>query len=138
MTWEATASVATVPLHLELSRPFVDIEFDRPEATTRTARFWADTGGGGLLFAWPLVLDLGLEAAASFDDEGHRLTPVSPPPARVGLTPLNVTGARAFALVGRRTQAPGVEAEGLLPGHVLMRHHVVFDYPNREFAITPL
>jgi len=49
---------------------------------------------------------------------------------------LNVDGARASILLGKKTILPGVEAEGLFPAHLLRRYHVIFDYPGGKFTLA--
>jgi predicted aspartyl protease len=129
-------SSATVPLLVELNRPFVDLQFSRPDGSQRTARFWVDTGGGGFLFVEPLARDLGLKFGDEVKAEGERMSPTTAPPTRIGGMQLNVEGTRAIILLGKRTMNPGVEAEGLLPAHLLRRYHVVFDYPGKKFTIA--
>lgn len=45
---------------------------------------------------------------------------------------LNLTGCHAVIV----DPLPGMPIEGMLPGHVLRNHDVVFDYPNYTFTIS--
>jgi predicted aspartyl protease len=128
---------ATVPLHFENNRPHIDLEFTRPDGTLRRARFILDTGGGGFLMAESLARDIGLKPSGpEFKAEGKRMAPASPPPAKVGGMPLGLEKARALILLGQNYVIEGDPAEGMFPGHVLKRYHVVFDYPAGQFTLA--
>ena len=126
----------TVPLVVEMNRPFIDLEFRRSDGSTRKARFWVDTGGGGFIVTERLARDLGLEFGEVVDEGGARFAATKPPSASVGGMPLNLDRARVLIQLGTKTIAPGVGADGVLPGHVLMRYQVVFDYPGRRFTLA--
>lgn len=130
----------TVPLVLEGNRPFVDITFHRPGGSMRSARFLVDSGGGGFLIAEPLARDLGLHWGETTREEGREFaTPTTPPKAFVGDFPLDLDGKRVLVVIGTDNilphAAPG-HAEGMFPGHLLARYHVVFDYPNGTFTLA--
>ena len=127
---------STVPLHVEFNRPFIDLEFSRPDGSPRKARFWVDTGGGGFLFCEALARDIGMKFGAEVHEEGERSAPTMPPRTSLGKMALNVDGARASILLGKKTILPGVEAEGLFPAHLLRRYHVIFDYPGGKFTLA--
>ncbi|HKP14353.1 MAG TPA: retropepsin-like aspartic protease, partial [Blastocatellia bacterium] len=126
----------TVPLAVEFNRPFIDLEFTRPDGSPRKARFWVDTGGGAFIMVEPLARELGLEMGQIINEGGQRFAAVKPPKASLGGMPLNLEGARASVAIGQKTMMPGVAAEGLFPAHVLMRYHVVFDYPGHRFTLA--
>jgi predicted aspartyl protease len=126
----------TVPLVIEFNRPFVDLEFTRPDGSARNARFWVDTGGGGFILVEPLARELGLEMGQEMAEGGERFAVIKPPATRIGGMSLNLEGARASVVIGKKTMMPGVAAEGLLPGHVLKRYHVIFDYPGHRFTLA--
>src|SRR4029079_1078868 len=67
---------ATVPLHVEGNRPFVDVTFHRADGTTRAARFLVDSGGGAFLIVEPLARDLGLTWGATTREEGSEFARV--------------------------------------------------------------
>jgi len=127
---------ATVPLYVENNRPFVDLEFTRPNGTIRKARFWVDTGGGGFIMVEPLARELGLKLGTVTSEGDSQFASTETPVVHIGRMRLNLEGARAIVAIGQSKMMPGVPAEGLLPGHVLMRYHVVFDYPGRKFQIA--
>jgi predicted aspartyl protease len=126
----------TVPLVVEFNRPFVDLEFTRPDGGPRKARFWVDTGGGAFIMVEPLARELALELGPEMAEGGQRFAMTKPPKASLGRMPLNLEGARALVALGQKTMMPGVAAEGMLPAHVLMRYHVVFDYPGHRFTVA--
>ena len=127
---------ATVPLYVESNRPFIDLEFTRPDKSIRKARFWVDTGGGGFIMVEPLARDLGLKFGSVMSEGGSQFATTDSPVARIGNVSLNLEGARTMVAIGESSMMPGVPAEGLLPGHVLMRYHIVFDYPGGKFTIS--
>jgi predicted aspartyl protease len=133
---EAQKPSATVPLFIENNRPFIDIEFIRPDGSTRKARFWVDTGGGGFIIVEPLARELGLKFGTVMSEGGSKFASTEPPVARIGGMPLDLDKANTIIAIGQSSMMPGIPAEGLLPGHVLMRYHVVFDYPGRKFVIA--
>lgn len=137
---EVPSDQVTVPLHVEGNRPFVDVTFQRPDGTTRSARFLVDSGGGGFLIVEPLARDLGLAWGETVREEGAEFASVSEPPrAFVGAFPLDLVPSRVAVVIGTdtilRPVAPG-HAEGMFPGHLLARYHVVFDYPNGTFTLA--
>ncbi len=127
----------TVPIHLEDNRVFVDLTFIRPDGTARKARFWVDTGGGSFLMTESLGRDLGIDLSVDVRQDGKsRFVIVKPPDVRLGDMPLNLKDARTMVTLGAKDLQPGIDAEGLLPGHVLQRYQVVFDYPARQFTLA--
>ncbi len=137
---EPAAGQVTVPLLVEGNRPFVDVTFRRPDGSLRDARFLIDSGGGGFLIVEPLARDLGLAWGETMREEGSEFAPVTAPPqAFVGEFPLELDARRVAVVIGAesilRPAAPG-HAEGMLPGHVLARYHVVFDYPKGTFTLA--
>ncbi len=130
----------TVPLFVEGNRPFVDVSFRRPDGSMRSARFLVDTGGGGFLIVESLARDLGLKWGKAMLEEGRKFARAKVrPTAFVGGFPLALDADRVLVLVGTDNMlpsgAPG-HADGLLPGHVLARYHVVFDYPSATFTLA--
>ena len=121
----------TVPLHVEGNRPFVEVTFRKPDGSTHAARFLVDSGGGGFLIVEPLARDLGLAMGETMREEGQTFAKVtSPVQASVGSLPLELDPERVLVLVGKDNflppAAPG-RADGMLPGHVLARYHVVLE-----------
>jgi predicted aspartyl protease len=136
----ASSDRATVPLHVEGNRPFVDLTFRRADGTTRTARFLVDSGGGGFLIVEPLAKELGLTLAETETEEGETFAPVtSSVQVSIGSVALTLDPSRVLVLVGKTNMlppaAPG-HADGMLPGHVLAQYHVIFDYPKGTFTIA--
>lgn len=126
-------------MRIDGSRPFVELTFRKPDGSDRLARFWLDTGGGAFVLAETLARDLGLELGAPFSEEGMELAETSRPITAVGDFLLDLVGAHVLTAIGVENLVPPVapgHAEGLFPGHVLARHHVVFDYPAGQFTIA--
>jgi Aspartyl protease len=127
-----------VPFHLTDNRVFIDLTLLRVDGTARTARFWVDTGGGSFLIAEPLARELGLDVAGEVsEEEGERFVSIkSPPPVYLGKMAVDMKDVRAAVMIGKKTVQAGIDAEGMLPGHLLARYQVVIDYPRREFTLA--
>ena len=99
-----------------------------------------DTGGGGFLITEPLARELGFTMGAASREEGQAYAPVtSLVTARVGTFSLTLNPQRIFVVMGRDNVLPSTNAghaEGMIPGHVLSRYHVVFDYPAATFTLA--
>jgi predicted aspartyl protease len=133
----AAAQSATVPLILEGNVPMIDVEFVRPDGSTTTGRFVVDSGGGAFILSEKLANAIGLKpsSAARNTSEGG-FAPAPAPQARVGGMPLDLKDARVLIQTGGESFNPRDAAEGLFPGHVLERYHVIFDYPARKFTLA--
>jgi predicted aspartyl protease len=131
---------ATVPLIVEKNRPFVELTFRRPDGSKRTARFLVDSGGGGFGMVEPLARDLGLKWGPTQQEEGKTLALITDPvKVYIGDFPLELNPKRVGVTIGVDTilsKDQYTRTEGLLPGHVLAKYHVVFDYPNGKFTIA--
>lgn len=121
---------------VERDRLFVDLTIEGP-VDARAARFWIDSGGGGFVICEPLAAEVGLQPVAdAFDAQGHRLAPTTAPTVRLSGTTLDLDRARCFIDVGRSSPNDLVEAEGILPGHVLSRYRVTLDYPDGQIVLN--
>jgi hypothetical protein len=130
----------TVPLIIEGNRPYIDLTFRRADGSTRTARFVVDSGGGGFILLEKLARDIGVTWGKTSREEGSEFgVAASPPAAFLGNFPLDLTPNRVIVIIGEDNVvpkgAPG-HAEGLFPGHLLAKYHVVFDYPAGQFTLA--
>jgi predicted aspartyl protease len=135
-----TVDHVTVPLRVEGNRPYISVTFRRADGSSRAARFLVDSGGGGFILTERLAQDIGLKWGKAQHEDGEDFAAAdSPPLAFVGRMPLNLNPQRVVVLMHKDNVvpkgAPG-HAEGLLPGHVLARYHVVFDYPKKQFTLA--
>ena len=134
------ADQVTVPLHVESNRPFVDVTLRRPDGSTRSARFLVDSGGGSFLLIESLARELGLQWGKTEHEEGAEFGYASAPPsASLGGFPLELDPQRVAVMIGADSVLPPqaqARAEGMFPGHLLARYHVVFDYPAGTFTIA--
>jgi hypothetical protein len=136
----AQVNQATVPLILEGNRPFVEVTFRKADGSERAARFLVDSGGGAFIIAEPLARDIGLTWGESQKEEGKEFAIATTlPTASVGGVALELNPQRVAVLLAADNilpaAAPG-KAEGMFPGHVLARYHVIFDYPKGEFTLA--
>jgi len=130
----------TVPLHVEGNRPFIDVTFRKPDGSKRSARFLVDSGGGGFLIAEPIARELGLTLGEAVSEGDAKLAQVtSPVQAFVGDLPLELDPKRILVMIGKDRLLPPAAPErgdGMFPGHVLARYHVVFDYLEKKFTLA--
>lgn len=130
----------TVPLLIEKNRPFVELTFRRPDGSKRTARFLIDSGGGGFGLVEPLARELGLKWGPTQQEEGKTFGLITDPvKVYIGDFPLELNPKRIGVTIGEDSILSKDQytlTEGLLPGHVLAKYHVVFDYPSGKFTIA--
>lgn len=123
---------------LEMGSPVVTLTLRAKDGTERPTRFLVDTGGGALMLTEAAALELGLsvrrEEAAN--EEGMRFAPMETPRVEIGGFALDLEQARCAAVLDSHTIMHGSTPEGFLPGHVLARHHVIFDYPGGRFTMA--
>jgi len=128
----------TVPLIVEGNRPFIELTLEGPKGR-RTARFLVDSGGGAFGMTETLVRDLGLTWGTPFTEEGHQIAVLtSAPKAFVGAFPLALNPERVGVDLGVQSILPDAapRADGMFPGALLARYHVIFDYPAGTFTIA--
>ena len=130
----------TVPLLVDKNRPYVELTFERPDGSKRKARFLVDSAGGGFSLTESLARDLGLKWGATMREEDTEYALITDPvKASIGDLPLELNPKMVGVVLGRdtiRPQGNGPRQDGTLPGHVLAKYHVVFDYPNGKFTIA--
>jgi hypothetical protein len=134
------AEQATVPLLVEGNRPYIDVIFRRADGSQRSARLLIDSGGGDFLLTGSIARDLGLKLGKTFREDGEEFAEVQEPPrVFVGDFSLELNPTRVTVEIGVENMvpkgAPG-HADGLLPGHVLAKYHVIFDYPGGKFTVA--
>ncbi len=130
----------TVPMLVEGNRPFIDLVFRRPDGSSRPARFLVDSGGGGFIVTEKLARDIGVTWGKTSREDGSEFGPaLVTPAAAVGDLSLDLDPRRVFVMIGQDSilpkQAPG-HADGMFPGHLLAKYHVVFDYPGGQFTLA--
>jgi len=131
----------TVPLLVQGNRPYVELTLLRADGSKRTARFLVDSGGGGFGLVEPLARDLGLTWGETQSEEGHDFAILKQlPKAFIGDIALDLDPSRSGVAIGVDSILPkSVGApvnEGMLPGYILAKYHVIFDYPKGQFTIA--
>lgn len=128
---------ATVPMDATNNASIVELTFQKKDGTPRTARFVVDTGGGAFILAEPLANDIGVERTGPVEkgDEGT-FAPLAAPAVRLGDMPIDLTGVFTVAQIGSARFNSRDEAEGLVPGRLLRKYHVIFDYPAKTFTMA--
>lgn len=133
----AAASTVTVPMQVELNRPYIDVTVTGPDGQHATAHAFVDTGGGGLLFSAGLARRLGLKATGEPEhDDGATLAPTSVPALGIGGKPLELADAHAFIVADAPGTLHHTDAEMMLPGRFLRKYVVVLDYPAHAFTLA--
>ncbi len=129
--------VATVPFVLDHNRLMVEVEFVRPDGTTRRAQAWLDTGNQHLGLGEKLARDLGFDLTPLERAKPREVAELEGPAPRVRLggLELDMTGIKAGVHTGVAIR-PGVTAELNLPASALRRDHVVVDYPARRLTVA--
>jgi hypothetical protein len=130
----------TVPLKVEGNRPLVELTLVGANGTPKKATFLVDSGGGGFILVESLAKDLGIEWGETMKEEGEEFARAkSTPKVAVGDFPLELNPERVVVVLKKDNMlpkaAPG-QADGMLPGHVISKYHVVFDYPKETFTIA--
>jgi predicted aspartyl protease len=128
----------TVPMDVRDNRVFIDLRAVRANGSTRTARFWVDTGGGAVILSEALAHDLRLTPVRPSMQEGkNTFLPVTSPQIEIGGMRLNFDHVAVLVSVGSTlTVMPGSGADGILPGRLLKKYEAVFDYPKRKFTLA--
>jgi hypothetical protein len=125
----------TVALIIEDGRPKVDVTIVASGDRRETSRFLVDTGGGAFIIPESTARSLGIEWGETFRSEGRAFArPTATPQAYLGDFELPLVPQRVLIAVGQDPAVGG--AHGLLPGHILVRHHVIFDYPGRSLTLA--
>lgn len=139
--WGANATAApatiTVPMQVELNRPYVDVTLTGPAGQSVTAHAYVDTGGGALLLSAGLAKQLGLKTAGKpLRSQGETLAPTTTPALSLGGKQIDTTGAHAYIVTAAPRTLAHTDAEMMLPGNVLLRYVAVFDYPAHTFTLA--
>lgn len=136
---DATAAPATitVPMQVELNRPYIDVTLTGPTGRTVTGHAYIDTGGGALLLSAGLAKQLGLQATGKPErSQSESLAPTAMPALSIGGKPIDASGAPAYIAVDAADTLPHTDAQMMLPGRALRQHVVVFDYPAHTFTLA--
>ncbi|MDP9017877.1 MAG: aspartyl protease family protein [Candidatus Eremiobacteraeota bacterium] len=121
------------------NRAFVTVRMQGRNQQARDVSCWFDTGGGVLLITRDVARSLALEPTGAIQsNEDEHFQTVSPPRISIGGIDIPVSTSQAMISLGGATTAPGIPAQGFLPGHLLRDHRVLIDYPARRFGLDSL
>ncbi len=127
----------TVPVQLELNRPYIDVTPTGPDGQRVTAHAYVDTGGGALIFSAGLAKKLGLKAnGEALHEDGQTLIPTATPALDIGGKRIELVDAHALIDASEPHTLGRTDAEVALPGRFLRHYIVVFDYPARTFTLA--
>ena len=133
-------SQVTVPLKVEGNRPLVELTLAGANGAPKKATFLVDSGGGGFILVEALAKELGIEWGESRNEEGEEFARAkSVPNVSVGDFSLELNPERVIVVLKKDNMLPNAapgQADGMLPGHVISKYHVVFDYPKGTFTIA--
>jgi predicted aspartyl protease len=133
----AVAGASTVPMKLELDRPYINVELVGPTGRHVITRAWLDTGGGGLLLSSRLAAQLGIKPTAKpTNEDGELMESVEAPIMIIGGKRLVLAGAAAAVLVSEVGALMHTDADLAIPVRMLRRYEVDFDYPDGKFTIA--
>lgn len=131
------AGVVTVPMQVELNRPYIDVTLTGSSGRAVKAHAYVDTGGGAIILASGLADRLGLKATGKAEpDGGTLLAPTAVPALGVGGAMLKLVDAHAYMSTKEPRFLGHSDAEMALPGKYLQRYIVVFDYPAHTFTLA--
>lgn len=129
--------VVTVPMQVELNRPYIDVSLTGPNGRSVRAHAWVDTGGGAIILSAGLAGQLGLKATGKAKkDDGTLLAPTAVPTLSLGGKTLKLADAHAFISTEQPHLLHHTDADMALPGRFLGHYIVVFDYPARTFMLA--
>lgn len=127
----------TVPMQLELDRPYIEVMLTGPNGHRVEAHAYVDTGGGALIFSAGLAKSLGLKAnGKSLHEEGQTLIPTATPALDIGGRQIELVDAHALIDASEPRTLGRTDAEMMLPGRFLLRYVVTFDYPAHAFTLA--
>ena len=131
------AQPATVPMLLEGNVPIVELELPTASGGTRTARFVIDTGGGSVVIGSKLMVDIGAKTQGEpMAEEGSKMQALASIRILAAGEELDSSGIPVFASLENERVISRDNAEGMLPGRLLSRYHLILDYPGRTLIFA--
>ena len=128
---------ATVPMDVSNNAAIVELTFLRKDGTPRNSRFVVDTGGGAFILSEGLANDIGVERIGPVEKgEEGTFAPLATPAVRLGDMPIDLQGVFTLVQIGPARLNARDDADGLVPGRLLRKYHVVFDYPAKTFTMA--
>ncbi|HKW88499.1 MAG TPA: hypothetical protein VJN21_07055 [Candidatus Acidoferrales bacterium] len=121
---QTNAMSVSEPFLINHNRIFVEMEFVRPDGTSRKALAFVDSGDPGFEFMQPLARELGIERG-----RGVR--------ARFGRMDLKIPANIETSSEQGETMFAGMKVEANLPARVLAQYDVALDYGKRTLTLGP-
>jgi hypothetical protein len=132
-----TRQAVTLPMQLELDRPYIDVTLVGPDGKTVRAHAWVDTGGGAVMLSAGLARRLGLKRTGKpTHEEGHALASVPMPLLQMGGQLITLSKVSAVVVLDAPETLSNTDADMALPGRALRDHVVTFDYPAGTFTVA--
>lgn len=129
----------TVPVVLDHNRMLLDAEIQRKDGSWRKARLIIDTGNPVFSISEELARDLGMELSGVKKTSQGYFLPLevrTPEKISIGGKLLNFNGIKTKAYFGPIKAFFTTHCDANLPSTLLMRYHVVFDYPGLKLTIA--
>ena len=123
----------TVPLHIDHNRTIVDAEFKKSDGSVRKARLWIDSGFSAFNISDSLANDLGIHTSKF---EKQNMNVPNPSELTIGGMKINLDGVYTNVVSQPHWLLHSMHVDGNLPATVLMKYHVIFDYPNSKLTIA--
>lgn len=131
----------TVPFTLDHNRMLVEAEIQRDDGSWRKALLWVDTGNPTFFISGPLAADLGIESPGAEgglpgSPEGGAFEVTAPAGVRIGGMAIDFAGVKSVVMTQPFWLFSATHNDANLPSTVLMKYHVVFDYPEKRLTIA--
>ena len=131
------AQSVTVPMDLQGNVPIVELEIAKASGGMRNVRFVVDSGGGGFIVGSKVMADIGAKREGPVQEaEGERFQLLSGVRAYARGMELNLAGVNTVGFAEKEWILQRNDAEGLIPGKLLRKYHMIFDYPQRTLTFA--
>lgn len=133
-----TSAVAQqLPMFVEGNVPIVELRFKTPAGGERKARFVVDSGGGSFILGTKLAADIGAKRIGKpVGEDDTSFQPLEPVRARAGDLELDTSGMPNLAQIGNDRVISRDDAEGMIPGRLLRKYRMIFDYPAHTLTFA--
>jgi len=133
----AIAESVTIPMVLEGNVPIIELELKTASGGMRKAKFLVDSGGGAFIIGSKLMADVGAKATSPPRvTEMQKVQILEAMPVRAGGMELDLKDVRVVGLLESERIIERNSAEGMIPGSLLRKYHMIFDYPGHRMTFA--
>jgi len=134
----SAAAQTTIPMIVEGNVPIVELKVGTSPEHARMARFMVDSGGGAFIIGSKLLADSGAKTQGPIGtQDDDKMQAASGLRAWAGGLELNLEGVPEFAKLEGARIIERNEAEGMIPGRLLSKYYMIFDYPGHTLTFAP-